>query len=94
MTISVIVNVLQVRIQVDNLPVNEFDCVFSTTGATSVSSQAMLGTSNTVTCTLDDVPDELFIDTGMDCVMYLQYLCVLCDHKEYIMLSSSYNVLY
>ena len=57
------------RVQVDNLPVNEFDCVF-TTGATSVSSQAMLGTSNTVTCTLDDVPDELFIDTGMDCNVF------------------------
>ena len=77
MTISVIVNMLQVRIQVDNLPVNEFDCVFSTTGATSVSSQAMLGTSNTVTCTLDDVPDELFIDTGMDCNVFTVSVCVV-----------------
>ena len=78
------------RVQVDNLPVNEFECVF-TTGATSVSSQAMLGNNNTVTCTLDGVPDQLFIDTGMDCNVFT--LHVLCDHKEYIMLSSSYSVL-
>ena len=75
------------RVQVNNLPVNEFDCVF-TTGATSVSSQAMLGTSNTVTCTLDDVPDQLFIDTGMDCNVFT--LHVLCDYRN--VLSNIYNI--
>ena len=74
------------RVQVDNLPVNEFDCVF-TTGATSVSSQAMLGTSNTVTCTLDDVPDELFIDTGMDCNVFTVCVCVCCVTTRNILCS-------
>ena len=58
---------------------DQFDCVF-TTGTTSVSSQAMGGGSDTVTCTLDNVPAALFTDNGMDCNVCTVH--VLCDYRN------------
>ena len=71
-------------VQVDNLPVNDIDCVF-TTGATSISSQAVMVNSDTVTCTLNGVPAVLFTDDGMDCVMYLQCMCPVCDYSNNVL---------
>ena len=44
---------------------DDIDCVF-TTGATFVSSQAVLDNSDIVTCTLNNVPAVLFTDNGMN----------------------------
>ena len=62
---------LQVTVQVGNLPMEEFDCVFEA-GTTPITAQAVRGSSNTVTCTLNGVSNNLFTDTGMYC-MYLLY---------------------
>ena len=68
---------------VDNLPVNESDCVF-TTGATSVSFQVMGGGSDTVTCILDNIPAALFTDNGMNCVMYVHFTCCVVIGMYYV----------